>query len=475
MKKEVLRIENGFVKPEDSTVILTNIYLQVFTGEALGIIFYNLEEKSALIQLLRGNESLSRGRLYLNENVMSSDTTHKLRENIFIITESSNLLSRLKIYENILIPSAKNPFINYKTYRKITLELFQKFNINITIEKPVKRLSNLERVTIELLRAYVSGCKLLVISNITGILSSTDLDSFFSLISKFKKTGISFIFLDTYEDIIFDQTDNLAIIKNGKTVGIFDSSQIDRKKIYQLLYRDIISKDNEFFISKSSYANAENVILSFNNVSDGILDKASFDIRRGEIIKILYIDDASKNDLIGNLKGKSHAKEGQIYLNGQPYSINSIKEAQSKGVCFIEEKALDKMLFKNLNVMYNLCFHLSKKVSRFWSKRKYSKSVVKSLDGLIDSCYFKKLIFNLPPTILQKIVYCQWFLYSPKVLVCINPFSIADIKLNQTTEQMIKLLASKGISIIILTSNWPSMVSIKGKVFYLKNGKLTTD
>ncbi len=473
MKEEVLRIDNGLVKINGFS-ILNDIYLQVFAGESLGIIFDNMEEKNALIQLLSGEEKLSYGRLYLNEKLIKGNNSEKLfKKNVFTISETSKLIKTLNIYENIFFTTFNSIFIDSKMYEKMAYELLQNFSIDIPVDKPIRQLSNLERVTIELLKAYTLGCKLVSMSNIASILNNTELGTFFKLVSLLKQTGIAFIIIETFEDIIFEQTNKLAIIKNGKTVGMFDSSQIDRKRIYQLLCKEPLNNNYEKFPTKGNpYLDSKEVVLSFRNVSDEILNSVSFDIRRGEILRILYMDDASKNHLIELLKGKLHAKEGQIYINNKFYLVNSIGEAQTKGVCFVEENATKVMLFKKLSVMYNLCIPLSSKVNLFWLKKKYSQSVIKALNGLIDSSYFKMLISDVPPSILQKIVYCRWLLYAPKVVVCIKPFSITDVKVNQVIEQMINLLADKGIAILIVTSNWPSLSSINGNVLYLENGKL---
>jgi len=213
-------------------------------------------------------------------------------------------------------------------------------------------------------------------------------------------------------------------------------------------------------------------MLKFENVSDNILKNINFSIRRGEILKILYTDNTSADNLIGILKGVSHPTEGRIIVNKQPYTVSSISEAQTKGVCFVEENPIETMLFKKLTVMYNLCMPLANKIDWFWLRRKYCKSVKLALQDLIHPTDFEKKISELPSSIQQKIVYCKWLLFSPKVLICIKPFLISDIQVNRVTEQMINLLADKGIAVLIVTSNWPSLNSLKGKTYYLENGKL---
>ncbi len=473
MKEEIFRIDNGQLEIKGQT-ILNNIYLQVFSGETLGIIFDNIEEKTALIKMFNGDEKLSYGRIYINEEQIKTNTSDKhVKKNIFTITESSKLIKQIKIYENIFLFNSTDVFLKTGLYKKKTQKLFDYFNIDIPVNKAVRDLTSLESVTIELLKAYILKSRLIVLSNITSILNTNELSIFFELVKKLKKEGIGFIVIETFEDIIFEQTDNLCIIKNGKTIGMFTSDTIDRKKIYRLLNNEQLNYTYNNILSGNTLSSQErDIVLSFRNVSTDALKNISFNVRRGEILKIFYTDDESEKDLIGLLKGAIQLKSGQVYVNKNYYTARDIAEAQLKGVCFVEENPTEVMLFKRLSVLYNLCIPLSNKVNWFWFKNRYSKSVIKSLSSIIEPSYFKQPVDMVPHSILQKVIYCKWLLYSPKVLVCIKPFSITDVKVNQITEQMINLLADKGIAILIVTSNWPSLSDIKGDILYLENGML---
>ncbi len=473
MKEEIFRIDNGQLMLKGQK-IFNSIYLQVFAGETLGIIFDNMEEKNAFLKLLNGDARLSYGRMYINEEVIEGNNDdHSVKQNIFTITESSKLIKQMKIYENIFLFHSEDIFLKSGLYRKKTQMLFEHFNIDIPLNKPIPQLTSLESITIELLKAFTLDSRLIVLSNITSILNTTELITFFELVNKLKRKGVGFIVTETFEDIVFEQTNQLCLIKNGKTIGLFNSANLNRKMIYQLLnakqtddsYKDIGSETN-------TSSQQREVVLSLNNIYTSVLQDISLDIRRGEILKIFYMDDESKNDLIGLLNGTIDACKGRITVNNNSYSASGIADAQEKGVCFVEENPTEVMLFKRLSVMYNLCIPLSNKVNWFWVKSRYGKSVIKTLEQLIAPSYFKKPVYMVPPSVQQKVVYCKWLLYSPRVLVCIKPFSITDVKVNQITEEMINLLADRGIAILIVTSNWPSLSDLKGDTIYLKDGRL---
>jgi ABC-type sugar transport system ATPase subunit len=472
MKEEILRIDNGMVSVRGNTV-LSSIYLQVFAGETLGIVFNNMEERDALIRLLQGEEKLVHGRFHLLEELLRGNLSGRLvKKNIFIIRETSLLLSTLSIPENIYFTRFHSFFIDSIHYRRKAQELFQEYGVDIPAGKPVKQLTNLERVTVELLKATALGCRMVVIANIIGLLNNTEQEVFLQLVTRLKQCGMAFIVIESFQDILFEHTDNLLIIRDGRTTGMFPSRQADRNRIYRHLLQNPSSPAPENAEKGKTLFNAEEVVLKLENVSGELLRNVSFELRKGEILKILYTDNAPADHLIRLLKGTESPADGRIFVGGKPYRSSGVRDSQEKGICFVEENPAERMLFKHLSVMYNVCMPLADKVDWFWFRKNYGRSVMKTLENLIPPGYFKKRVSDLPLNMLQKIVYCKWLIYSPDIVVCIKPFSVTDIQVNQVTEQMIKLLAGKGIAVLLLSSNWPSVSTIVGDTLFLENGEL---
>jgi ABC-type sugar transport system ATPase subunit len=146
-------------------------------------------------------------------------------------------------------------------------------------------------------------------------------------------------------------------------------------------------------------------------------------------------------------------------------------DAIRKGVVFIEEDPIDKMLFYDMSVLDNLCFTMSNKVKGLWFHRKYRKSIIRHLGPVFGEATLQMQMSKLEPVMLQRLAYSKWLLYVPKVVVCKRPFSAADVHMRQVTEQLINTYVMKGIAVLILTSNVSEAHTMGEKIIHLNSNK----
>ncbi len=469
MKEELLKISNGTLTYHNHRLI-ENLNLQLFKSEVHGISLDNTDVKNALLKILCGEGSLGYGKIYYEEEAMKQNDIAKfLKRDVVLIDHTSRLVSNFKIYENMLFHRFHFLYLNPKHYYRIARDLFQHFSIDIPLNKAVKNLSIYECIIIELITAFALERKLVILSNIAGILNSYEMNSVFQLILQLKGKGMSFLILRNFEDINYEHIDRLTVIKGGRTIGVFDPKTTDKEKLYRAF-------DLKLELSSNSPAGKTprepgQAVLSFRNVSDQVLKQVSFHIHKGEILRILYADEASANRFISILKGEATKTSGEIYMDGLPYAPLQNYYATKNEICFIDENPVEKLLFKHLSVLENLSYPLSTKVKGYWLKRNYRKSIALKVRPVINPEMLKKPLKALMQDDLQKIVYCKFLLYNPKLVICIKPFSVADAQ-NILTEKMILMLAENGISVLVITSGWPDLSSITGRILYLSHGVL---
>ena len=469
MKNEVFSLYSGSVKINDHTV-LKSIFVQLFQKETTGILFNNTDEKNAFIKLLTGEVTLHYGRLYINDRLINElESPRLLQESVYVVKNPTSLCKQFSILENFYYGEFHSFQIRTNIYREKTMNILKQFEFHLNPATLVAQLSSFECTMIEMMKAYVGNYKIIVLANVTGALDHAETEKIIQMIAQMKELGTSFLLIGAFEEILYEQTDQISIIQGGRTIGTFERAQLDASNLHKLLYKySLLLKDEDY---NASYKK----VFSLHHVTSHILKDINFSVYHGEVMKIIYSDDASAKDLTNILKGNNRNYKGRIYLDRTLYQVNSIADSLKSGLGFIEENPIETMLFKNLTIIDNICYPLSSKINGFWLRRTYQNSVKKRMNNLIDSHDFKKTISEVSIETLYLILYCKWLLFMPKVLLCINPFSIADIQINQIINEMIHHLSNRGISIIILTSYWPSSCSIQGKVYYLENGNLIGD
>lgn len=472
MKEEYITIENGRIE-ENGIPVFTDLNLRIYKKQMIGFIFDSIMERRFLQEFMKGNLFLGEGKIYIEDNRSDPLEAGKyLKNSVTFIEKESKLIENLSIEENVFLFTGREMLIQRRKYLSDLKRLIQIFGLKLEIQKKVRNVTVKERVMIELLKAYAEQKKIIVLSYMTGFLKKNELSDIFEFIKQMQKQGMTFILVEQFENILFDWTDEVVVVRQGRTAAVFDSATVNREQ----LYSSLLSQNTKSMAGADCFDMEEDEerepVLKFENVCTDILQDINLEIEVGEVLKIYYMDDESILNFIALLKGEKKPVSGKIALNGLEYSANHIIEAVNMGICFIEESPYDNMLFYNMSVRDNLAMALSRKVPFFWFKNRFVKSVGQLTESFNVEDIARVRLRRLEPSTLQKIAYYKWYLYAPKVVICIKPFTETDIHLQEITVEMISKLKSRGISIIILTPNYSELYRVDGDIIYLKNGKM---
>ena len=243
MKKERLRIENI-----RKGTLLKRIELQVFEGEIIHCVFDNIQEKTMFLELMTGARKADYGRVYYEEEkVPEKDMSSVLRKRVALISRESRLIDSVSMEENMFLvrPRVKGHWVNRRSYRKEAAELFREFGLCIDMEKPMGRRTVFEKVQIEIMKAYLLGQKIIILTALSICLSDAEMKKLWCLLEKLRRKGLSCLVVEPLEDINFVYTDTVVVVKHGKTCAVKDVDECDYTTLHTILYRDELEKNAE--------------------------------------------------------------------------------------------------------------------------------------------------------------------------------------------------------------------------------------
>lgn len=469
MKKERLVIEKGTMM-DNGISVFESLELQLYEGEIIGLVFDSVIERKGFHKIIVGNEKFLSGKVFLNSVYLEKSNVDKiLKKQITLIDSKSMLIETLSVIENIFLFIDKRKFLFSHIYLEASQNILTDLSLQINLLKPVNKLTVRERVIVEIIKSYVEEKKVVVLSGIAGFLKRNELEDIYQLLERLCGKAMSFIVIESVEDIIFEKTSRLYIVQQGRTTGIVDYNFMDKEKLYRVLTKTKKKMVQET-VSLQELEMEATVVMEWKEVSTSWLNHLSFRVERGEILKIFYLDDTSCEQILDVLKGKEKITAGKISLNNRIYNAKSIAQAMKRGIGFVEESPYKGMLFYDMSVRDNLNVALAQKSAWIWARRKYIKSVNLKISEYLDEKIASTRLRRLKPEMLQRIAYFRWLLFHPKVLVILKPFVEADIHIKEVTIEMIHKLQEEGISIIILTQNSSELNMFEGENIYIRNG-----
>lgn len=458
MKQLVISLQNVSVFLHNVPVF-KGVYLDVLSKELTSLIYENDIERDTFINLVTKKVMLDEGGILFYEH-----DNKDMGTDIWIVGYESNLSNSLTVGEHIF-GFARGGKRRQKECDLLAQELFDRFQVDFQVHKKIIDLSNFEKIEVELFMAYTLEKKIVILSNLAAILSPVELETIWYIIESLKKSGHTFIVLDNYEDILHEKADNIYILRKGQVVQYLKKGEITRERINKIL--EVNKRDAPLSGQRNYNYAVEEIIVAFKGVYTEMFNNINVEIHRGEVCKVIDYDINRARHFLNLFLETSPILDGKIVLEKEQYVVKGYEEALCRRVGFIPVNPIEKTLFPDLTVKTNLFHPVSRKAPEALRCLRFEKSIKKALAEDISPEIYKKKVKELSSIEKINIVYAKWFLYFPKVLICVNPFNNYNIEMDKIIEKWILRVAKRGTSIIIFSSNWPSHLMLQGKEYFL--------
>lgn len=454
MKTEVFRMER-VTYCENETRKLNNLDLQVFSGEILGVLPLNSYGLPELLEVIRKNPPLEFGFVFLKEKCVNNWHQPQLGHNpIGMIQSDSQLVEGLSLAENIFVlrKGFRAWYIRSGLLRTQLAPFFERIGVDIPLDAYPEELSSFQRVVVELLRAMVAGYRLIIIYDISTILSKEELEQFQRILKQGTKEGVSFLYLCFHPEEITDIADRVALFSNGRILKTV--SPKDALQHVQNIGQPIIRKASGFDYPKSEPPAFRGEKLSLEG-----LRELSFSVSAGECLVIQDSGDQVAQPLLKVLLGESKLESGMFWLGNCPAKLPLWPD-----VAVIQQTPSQSMLFPQMSYFDNLFLTSDHHLPNIWRNRQMKYRLAKEYAHRNGIDLFERSIESLSEKEKYDLVYNRVLLQKPKVVFCIRPFKGADMELREHVRKLLQQLQAKKIAVVILTSNASETIQIADRI-----------
>ena len=86
---------------------------------------------------------------------------------------------------------------------------------------------------------------------------------------------------------------------------------------------------------------------------------------------------------------------------------------------------------------------------------------------------YEKIVNQLSGGNQQKVIIAKWLMMYPKVLILDEPTRGIDVGAKSEIYQIMNELTEQGVSIIMISSDMPELISMSDRVLVVRNGEIT--
>lgn len=205
-----------------SVIVAQSLSFHVQKGEALGIVGPNGAGKSTLLNLINGNEISDSGALNFDGkalNALSSSQRSKL--GIARTFQIPRPFSGMTVFENVLVATNFAPEnLSSKQREQRALDAIERTGLGEYMNTPAGKLRLLDRKRLELSRAVATNPRLILLDEIAGGLTDTELPILLNIIKQMKSKGLTIIWIEHIVHALVSVVDRLMCIAGGNVIAI---------------------------------------------------------------------------------------------------------------------------------------------------------------------------------------------------------------------------------------------------------------
>ncbi|HCS11525.1 MAG TPA: sugar ABC transporter ATP-binding protein [Clostridiales bacterium] len=465
----------SFSKSFGNFYALKDVNIDISDGEVLGLVGENGAGKSTLIKILTGVYSLEEGEVYLDgRKVHIENPTDSQKLGINVIHQDRNLIPSFTGYENIYLGkkyiTKLGGVIDWKEM-KLHIDNFTKENgISLNLNKTAIDMTPPEQLLVELVRAMLNESRVLVLDEPTASLTDREKAILFENIAKIKEKGASIIYITHRMDEVFEISDKIAVLRNGKLIDVLNSSDTNIDHVISLMTDNWISNKSNTNIDRGDK------ILSVRNLKSQAnhLVDISFDCYAGEVLGLYGLGGSGRTEILESIYGLRKSDSGEILLNDKKYENRSPEKSIKNGMILIPEDRRRQGIISSHSVERNLVLSTLRKYAKngILNREKQKETAKKMIDNLdIKLKAQSQQIGELSGGNQQKVVFGKTLLANPNLYLCDEPTQAVDVKTREEIHNLIRHKARDGMGVVMVTSDINEMLEVSDRIVVIKNGE----
>lgn len=453
---------------------LSNINFEVEAGEVHGLVGENGAGKSTLIKMLTGVYSIDEGTVFWEDQPVKIPNPSQSRTlGINVVHQDRTLIPAFDGVENAYL-GREYPHKGMQVDWKIMWETVEKtrdeLGIELDLSKMAIELSPPQKTCLEIIRAMMNDCKLLILDEPTASLTDKESEILFDIIGKLKKKGTSVLYVSHRMDEIFRLTDRITVFKNGSMVSCVKTSEVDKDKLVSMMTDEWKGSD---IVHNTNFGK---VLLEVQGIrtKDGVMKKGSLKVREKEILGVFGLGGSGRTELLEGIYGYRPITEGTVTIDGEQQNMLSPANSIKKGMVLISEDRRGKALVGNLSIKENVLLSCIDRYAKhgYLDEKKEKQDVSEKAEALkIRMTGLDQRIIELSGGNQQKAVFAKALMTNPKVFLCDEPTQAVDIMTRNEIHKLLREKADAGNAVVYVSSDLKEILEVADTIQLVVQGE----
>ena len=460
-------------------IAMKDMHIQIKPGEVHGLIGENGAGKSTLIKVLTGIHIPEEGEIYIDgQKVSFSNPVDARDKGISCVYQELNIVPMLPVVDNVFMGrkvTNKSGLLDYPLMHKKAAEALAKLgHSEIDTHKECGKLGMGLQQMVEISKALISDCKLLIMDEPTSSLSGDEVKQLMKTVRDLKARGIAILFVSHKLEELFELCDRVTVMRDGQHIITEDIGNLTNDSLIHAMVGRTL--ENQF--PKEFGVKGECVLEARNLKEMGVLKDVSFKAYGGQILGFAGLVGAGRTETMRAIFGADKLDGGEVYINGKKVKITCPQDAIREGIAFLTEDRKGQGLVLSQPVKTNLILASMKKFKKGplldWEKiKKMGQDMVKALRIKTPDIEF--VVVQLSGGNQQKVVIGKWLNCDADVYIFDEPTRGIDVGAKVEVYQEMNKLVKAGKCVIMVSSELPEILGMSDRVIVMREGRIMAE
>jgi branched-chain amino acid transport system ATP-binding protein len=335
---------------------VSDVDMEIRSGEVLGVVGPNGAGKSTLIGLLSGAHTTDTGSVDLfGEDVTALGAQARAHMGVGRTHQVPRPFSQLTVFENLMVAQMHGAGQSKSDAERETARILRRCGLAEVADAPASELGLLPLKRLEVARALALQPRLLLLDEVGAGLVESELRELIDLILGLRGEVESMLIVEHILDVIRECCDRLVVIDRGEKLVEGSPEEVFADPKVAAVYLGT-SGGHAVEHARRPARNGGSPILEVRGVaaSYGVfraLQEVSFELGEGEVLALLGTNGAGKTTTARAITGMVPTTAGEIHYRGKRIDGRPAHEIARLGIAHCME---GRQIFADLTVEENL-------------------------------------------------------------------------------------------------------------------------
>jgi ABC-type sugar transport system ATPase subunit len=456
---------------------LEDISFSVQKGYVYALMGENGAGKSTLLKILNGDYIPDKGEFLIDGEVKHFQRPKDAIEcGISTIYQERQVIGQMTVAENVFLgdwPRGKANVIDFGLMNRLTVEIAERFKIDIKPDVKVSALSVAHQQMVEIMKAVRRNSVIIAFDEPTASLSDNEIGILFSIIRKLQEENRIIFYVSHRINEVNQIAQKVIVFKDGRLVGQRDQDKAPIDELIQMMVGRTLDKQLSESYKDRSIGQA---VFSCDHLTTDFIRNISFSARRGEILGFAGLVGAGRTEIMRAIFGIDKIRSGAMKLLDKPIKIRSPKKAIQNGLVMLPEDRKDQGVLPNISVKGNISVSMLREICSFGivNQGKEDKIAARNIAKFdIRTPDSEKLLLQLSGGNQQKTILARCLECNPKALILDEPTKGIDVGAKAEFHRIIFECAKAGMAVIVISSELPELISLSDRIIVIRDGSIS--